>query len=576
MILKKPILTSGVFSIVTILLTMSCGGGSGGTEFVENDIASPVKYKGVANLVVDLSDLNLSKPRLKYNEVETVFAFIEFENQTLNIQLLKSTTSDRVYQAELEELPIGMVLSIDIEVKDSMNRLVFDGTTEMMLHSESRHEVHIPMTTVEGVEAIILTPPLSNAGKDQIVKENNLVLLQGSAEDHDGNISKIYWSQTSGTQVQLSSTDSTTPSFVAPSINETLIFTMTVTDDDDLINSDEVHITISTYNAPTVHAGLPQSVKENSIVTLSGQAIDRDGTIEQIIWEQTSGTEVNLSTPHSSSSSFTAPSINETLTFKLTAYDNESLSHSSVVSIQVATYKSPVVKAEIDQLARENQTVTLSANAYDEDGSIQSIHWNQMTGTEVQLKNSDTITPYFTAPSVDEELSFSVTVTDNDGKTHSDSLQVSISTYKFPISSTGSDQYKRENETVFLSGVASDEDGDIEKIQWEQLSGHQVSLTNANTTRANFTAPSVDDTLVFSMIITDNDGLSHSDNTSIHITTYKPPHAIAGEDVSVKEAETIRLLGKASDSDGYIKSVLWQQLSGGPVTLTQRCPKISS
>lgn len=87
---------------------------------------------------------------------------------------------------------------------------------------------------------------------------------------------------------------------------------------------------------PVVEAGEAQDVQERSFVTLSGTASDAEGEVT-IVWEQMSGTSVDLDDTDTLTPSFRAPSTNddETLVFRLTATDSNNESMSDEVSISV-------------------------------------------------------------------------------------------------------------------------------------------------------------------------------------------------------------------------------------------------
>ena len=91
-------------------------------------------------------------------------------------------------------------------------------------------------------------PPTADAGTDQTVDEGDTVTLDatGSSDPGDG-IASYLWKQTGGTPVTLSDTTYTMPTFVTPPVDitgTTLTFQLTVTDNGDLENSDEVSVTI--------------------------------------------------------------------------------------------------------------------------------------------------------------------------------------------------------------------------------------------------------------------------------------------------------------------------------------------
>lgn len=88
--------------------------------------------------------------------------------------------------------------------------------------------------------------PVVNAGADQSVYSGAKVNLQGIANDEDGEIISYQWTQTSGTLVELLDSDKAIASFTAPQVtaNETLMFLLTVVDDDQTSSSDSVAIEI--------------------------------------------------------------------------------------------------------------------------------------------------------------------------------------------------------------------------------------------------------------------------------------------------------------------------------------------
>ena len=89
----------------------------------------------------------------------------------------------------------------------------------------------------------------------------------------------------------------------------------------------------------------------------------------------------------------------------------------------------PVADAGADQNVAQGAAVTLdgtgSTDAYD--GTIDSYAWTQTAGTtQVTLAGAATDTATFTAPAVSETLTFQLTVTDNDGLTDTDTIDVTV------------------------------------------------------------------------------------------------------------------------------------------------------
>ncbi len=189
--------------------------------------------------------------------------------------------------------------------------------------------------------------------------------------------------------------------------------------------------TSMTNITPTVNAGTDQSRSENTSVTLTGTASDSDGSIASYSWTQTAGTNVTLNNASTASATFIAPdlSADEVLSFQLKVTDDDGASNTDSVNVTVEDVNVvPTVDAGVDQSVDESSIVTLSGSGDDSDGSIISYSWTQATGITVTLDNTDAATTTFTAPdvSIDEMLTFELTVTDNDNVDAVDSITITV------------------------------------------------------------------------------------------------------------------------------------------------------
>ena len=175
---------------------------------------------------------------------------------------------------------------------------------------------------------VLACAPTANAGADQTVAEGATVTLDGSGSSDSANRALTYaWSQTSGVEVELSSTGVVRPSFLAPTqlaANATLTFSLTVTAGGTDSQPDTVAITVTagSDDAPTADAGTDQTVYEGATVTLDGTGSrDPEGQALMYAWSQTGGATVTLSSASAVSPTFTAPSsltATAALTFSLT------------------------------------------------------------------------------------------------------------------------------------------------------------------------------------------------------------------------------------------------------------------
>ena len=92
-----------------------------------------------------------------------------------------------------------------------------------------------------------------------------------------------------------------------------------------------------------------------------------------------------------------------------------------------------------------------------------------------------------------------------------------------PVADAGEDQTAGSRQRVYLDGRASnDPDGQIVRYHWTQSAGSAVSIRNADSDLADFTAPRVRrgaaQTLVFQLEVTDNRDATAVDRVTIQVT----------------------------------------------------------
>ena len=200
----------------------------------------------------------------------------------------------------------------------------------------------------------------------------------------------------------------------------------------------------------------------------------------------------------------------------------------------------PSASAGTDQSVNENSEVTLMGSGTDSDGTIASYSWTQTGGESVTLQNADSSSATFQAPEVatDEQLVFELTVTDNDGATAIDSVQITIlnviAVNQLPTANSGESKEALESTLVTLDGSASsDSDGSITSYIWEQINNGAPILTISNATNAiaNVELPELASNVEFAfrLTVTDNDGGTSQDEVSI---IGRPTPGVSVSDVS--------------------------------------------
>jgi len=203
-------------------------------------------------------------------------------------------------------------------------------------------------------------------------------------------------------------------------------------------NCDEDILVMETYSNscelsqnenPSSDAGPDQTMSYNQEVTLDGTgSSDSDGTIESYLWSQISGDAVLLSTPEQATTTFTTPTQEGEMLFKLLITDNEFASDSDTVSVTVVnTNINPNADAGSDQVVGFSELVTLDGSeSFDPDGTIESYQWSQISGTTVSLSTPDQSTTTLTSPEEDNILVFTLSVVDGFGGVDSDTVSVLV------------------------------------------------------------------------------------------------------------------------------------------------------
>ena len=280
---------------------------------------------------------------------------------------------------------------------------------------------------------------------------------------------------------------------------------------------------------PMAHAGHDQAVSENQRVTLNGSESDgQNGASLSYLWTQQKGTTISLSNPASVKPSFTAPYVQqggESLIFHLTVTDTQQKRDTDSVTVNITWFNDPPsADAGPDQIVEAGDHVTLDASgSSDPEGMVLSYDWQIDSSTDtVKFSDNNAVKPGFTAPGNGGWVKFQLTVTDDNGKTDTDSVTITIGaeTTTPPDAAAGPDQTVNDGDAVTLDGSgSSDPDGTITKYLWAQIEGPDVKLSDSSAVNPTFTAPAIDkdSIFVFQLTVEDNDGLNDIDTVTINV-----------------------------------------------------------
>jgi len=179
----------------------------------------------------------------------------------------------------------------------------------------------------------------------------------------------------------------------------------------------------------------------NTVLEYNAQVEDTDGHIVNYLWKQETGTSADFSF-EDNLLTVTLPMVEESedLIFSLSVTDNEGVTTTETMTITVkllAENLSPKIFLN-DLTGVEKSAIQLIAQALDQDGEIVSYHWQQISGTAVEIDTSAQ-SQTITLPSIheNEELTFLLTVTDDDGATSQSEVIVVVETIAGELSLLG-------------------------------------------------------------------------------------------------------------------------------------------
>lgn len=315
-------------------------------------------------------------------------------------------------------------------------------------------------------------------------------------------------------------------------------------------------------------------------------------------WEIVSASQVDELIPSTGDGTeykFSARAVedNQEITARLTVTNCRGNSHTTplilVLSDDPDSNASPTAEAGNNQTIEVNSTYKLiGTGSTDPDGFADiedGFYWEQLTGVTVSLDNENSQTPSFIAPSQETSMLFMLTVTDQGGKTSSDTVIINVSNTNTPpvavaAYSPNDAVIAPDTTVVLISEDSSDaEDGDDVDTDWEyiQASGGPTVGVSRIFGEDSFTTP--DDftgSLEFELTVTDNDGAQDTASVFVNVgdsSLGAGPTAVANyENAStgaITEGNTVILDGSSSydAGSGNIVSYDWKQTSGPTVPL---------
>ncbi len=333
-------------------------------------------------------------------------------------------------------------------------------------------------TVQVSVNAALNIPPVADAGSDQMITlPPNSVTLTGVGTDTDGTITKYSWTKISGPSSGIIINSTKATSNVIGLKQGAYKFELTVTDNAGATGVDTVQITVNPPpNIPPVaNAGLDQVITlPVNTVSLAGSGGDADGNIVSYYWAKIFGP---------SSYTFVNPSSPVTDVFRLvtgiyilelTVMDNSGAIAKDTVQITVNPVPNiaPTADAGPDQMILlPGNRAALSASGSDPDGTVAGYLWTKIAGPPSGVIANRYMAGTFVSNLTRGDYQFELQVTDNNGMTGRDTMQLTVVASSLPLkllSFTG----KLRNDAINLFWETTNE---------KNVLGFEIERMNANT-----------------------------------------------------------------------------------------------
>ncbi|EGG43071.1 Hypothetical protein Nlim_0026 [Candidatus Nitrosarchaeum limnium SFB1] len=331
---------------------------------------------------------------------------------------------------EIYERTSSSVYFFSPKIGGTPEKLTFELTVTDSHGNSAKDDVTVTVTTTN-------LPPRANAGPDRKVIGGTNVDVTGSGFDPENGPLTYSWKQIAGDSVTF---DATKPSFsfkaptLAPGESKRLVFQLTVTDDANQSNTDQLILLVVPENSPPrVNAGPDMTADENTVVALVCTGNDPDeGDVITFKWS-TASTAV-ITDANSASTTVTLPHTtkNESITMTCTGTDGRLSSSDSMMINVVNVLNLPIVAdAGPDQIVNEKIKVSLDGSkSNDPEGQKLSFMWTQVSGDKVVLSSTSSKTVSFTSPTVlngeVKVLVFELKVFDDNGRSSMDTVTVTV------------------------------------------------------------------------------------------------------------------------------------------------------
>jgi len=380
-------------------------------------------------------------------------------------------------------------------------------------------------------EPVVECPP---AAIVKTLNEGESLQLHGTVGDADCNIVQHLWQASAGS---FDDATSLHPVYTAPMLagcdNLDVEIVLTAVDSCGASASDSFIIQVLNVNhAPMLELGEPIVIDEGSSATLYTNAVDCDGDALSAQW--TVGGIGLIEGATVLQAVFVAPMIDACdgidVLVSASVLDPCGASACDTVMIHIRNVNGPpTVDLGPDFALDECTAIQLTPIVADPDHEELHYCWSVTGGT---LNDSAAAEPVYTAPLTagcgNDSVVITLTVTDACGLYATDSVTVCVKNVnRAPTVDLGPDLCVLECDTLLITPVTSDPDGDLLRYAWSASGGY---FTDSCSAVAIYSAPATVDCegedVILTLTVTDACGLTATDSIVVHVQNVNQPPTV--------------------------------------------------